>query len=86
MIQDAKLHLRTAAKLHIPGRYQTEAAIQSFHPARLFTDEVNPAVLVDLYDVLVLQTHCLGAKESHTAAYLREQDEPPRIIVLGFLV
>ena len=70
MIANAETFLRRAAALGQPGRYQTEAAIQSVHAGRLRDQTVDPNVLVRLYDVLSEQTSSIGAAVSRAAAYL----------------
>lgn len=52
MIIEAEALLRAAAGLAVPGRFQTEAAIQSLHAHQWMTDETFTAPLVRLYDIL----------------------------------
>jgi predicted RNA polymerase sigma factor len=57
MIFEAEALLRHASKLRSVGRYQIEAAIQSAHVYRCRTGQNNWADVVQLYDVLLAQTH-----------------------------
>ena len=70
MAEAAETYLRRAAVLSRPGRYQTEAAIQSVHAGRLFQRDVSSTVLVRLYEVIVHQTESIGARVSLAAAHL----------------
>ena len=70
LVTEAEQHLQKAAKLGRPGRYQTEAAIQSVHSGRLYDQIPDPQVLVQLYQILVRQTPSVGAAVSLAAAYL----------------
>lgn len=53
MIQEAEALLRNASSLHMLGRYQLEAAIQSAHTARRMTGRANWSEVVELYDALM---------------------------------
>ncbi|GLK79001.1 RNA polymerase sigma factor [Methylopila turkensis] len=52
MIVEAEASLRAAARAARPGRFQTEAAIQSLHAQQRMTGERLHAPLLLLYDVL----------------------------------
>ena len=52
MIAEAEAALRVAARFAIPGRFQTEAAIQSLHAQQRMTGERLTTPLVQLYDLL----------------------------------
>jgi predicted RNA polymerase sigma factor len=52
MMIEAEAALRTAARAAKPGRFQTEAAIQSLHAQSRMTGERLHRPLVELYDVL----------------------------------
>ncbi|AHE54610.1 RNA polymerase sigma factor [Sphingomonas sanxanigenens] len=52
LIMEAEATLRAAARLLAPGRFQTEAAIQSLHVQQRMTGERLTRPLVRLYDVL----------------------------------
>ncbi len=52
MIAEAESHLRSAARKAAPGRFQTEAAIQSLHAHQRMTGERFTGPLVRLYDTL----------------------------------
>ena len=71
LITQAERWLRQAAELRQPGRYQTEAAIQSYHIQLSQTPDLPASNLLHLYDVLVQQTASLGAAIARAAAYCR---------------
>lgn len=52
MVLEAEAALREAAALATPGRFQTEAAIQSLHAHQRMTGERFTAPLARLYDIL----------------------------------
>lgn len=52
MVVEAEDALRRAADMAAPGRFQTEAAIQSLHAHQRMTGERFTAPLARLYDVL----------------------------------
>jgi len=52
MIDEAEAWLLRASSLHLLGRYQMEAAIQSAHVARRRTGRANWSAVVELYDAL----------------------------------
>ncbi len=71
MIAEAEGWLRLAAELRKPGRYQTEAAIQSYHVQLSQSLGLPASPLLQLYDLLVQQTDSLGAAIARAAAYGR---------------
>ena len=52
LVQKAEMLLLQASKLHAPGRYQLEAALQSAHVHRCRTGHWNWPEIVELYDAL----------------------------------
>ncbi len=52
MMAEAEAALRAAARLGLPGRFQTEAAIQSLHAQSCITGERLHGPLAQLYDAL----------------------------------
>ncbi|WP_322895721.1 MULTISPECIES: RNA polymerase sigma factor [unclassified Yoonia] len=71
MIRYAENWLRRAAALGTPGRYQTEAAIQSYHVQLSQSPDLPGDALLKLYDALITQTESLGAAIARAAAYAR---------------
>ncbi len=69
MIAEAEASLRAAAAQGRPGRFQTEAAIQSLHNGAMIRGEGAPRALLTLYDVLVQQSPAIGAAVARAAAY-----------------
>lgn len=69
MIAEAEANLRAAAAQGRPGRFQTEAAIQSLHNHGVIRGEGAPRALLTLYDVLVQQSPAIGAAVARAAAY-----------------
>lgn len=69
LIQEAEAALRRAARSGRPGRYQTEAAIQSLHVGARLTGSAPAWVLARLYDLLVTQTPALGARIARACVY-----------------
>ncbi len=68
MIAAAEAELAAASRLARPGRYQTEAAIQSLHCARAVPDAVRKRVLADLYAVLESQAPVMGVRIARAVA------------------
>lgn len=68
-IVEAEALLRRAAASGVPGRYGTEAAIQSLHAEAAMTGRDLSAPLVALYDLLVSLHPSLGAITARAAAY-----------------
>lgn len=86
MIAEAETHLRSAARKAAPGRFQTEAAIQSLHAHQRKTGERFTEPLVGLYDALarfapttgVLVARAVAHAENGTpAAALAQLDQIP---------
>jgi len=69
MIREAEGLLRAAARLARPGRFQTEAAIQSLHAQAVMTGEDLRGALTQLYDLLVSITPSTGAAVARAVAY-----------------
>ena len=69
MIEHAENYLSQAAGMGTPGRFQTEAAIQSLHAGRIWDRPVSGEALTRLYDILAAQTASIGAAVSRAAAY-----------------
>lgn len=67
-IGEAEALLRAAAMAGRPGRYQTEAAIQSWHVAARARG-ADPAALALLYDHLAAATPALGVLVARAAAH-----------------
>ncbi len=66
-IAEAERLLVRAAKLLSPGRYQTEAAIQSLHVARRRGHRVAPDTLFSLYDALWAFAPTIGVAVNRAA-------------------
>lgn len=69
MAAEAEALLRTAARHVTPGRFQTEAAIQSLHAQTVMTGEDLREPLTRLYDLLVAITPSTGAAVARAVAY-----------------
>ena len=69
MIVDAEALLRSAARQDSPGRFQTEAAIQSLHAHQRMTGERFSAPLARLYDVLAGFAPTTGVLVARAAAH-----------------
>lgn len=67
-IDEAELLLVQAARLLSPGRFQTEAAIQSLHVARRRGHAVDRDALVTLYDALFHFAPTVGVAVNRSAA------------------
>ncbi|RVT43598.1 RNA polymerase sigma factor [Sphingobium algorifonticola] len=81
MVREAETWLRTAATFAKPGRFQTEAAIQSLHAQSLMTGEALHAPLNRLYDLLVAVAPSLGAQVARAVA-LADSGAPDRALLL----
>jgi RNA polymerase sigma-70 factor (ECF subfamily) len=66
-IAEAEALLLRASRLLAPGRYQTEAAIQSLHIARRRGAAVDPQALLALYDALWLFAPTIGVGVNRAA-------------------
>lgn len=69
LIVEAEAALRVAARQATPGRFQTEAAIQSLHAQQRMTGERFEVPLCRLYDLLVSLTPSVGARVARAVAY-----------------
>jgi RNA polymerase sigma-70 factor, ECF subfamily len=69
MLPEAESLLRAAARFAIPGRFQTEAAIQSLHAQSVVTGEDLRGPLIRLYDLLVSIAPSTGAAVARAVAY-----------------
>lgn len=69
LILEAEQALRRAAARNAPGRYQTEAAIQSLHAHQRITGERFAGPLAKLYDVLADQAPTLGVLVARAVAH-----------------
>jgi RNA polymerase sigma-70 factor (ECF subfamily) len=67
-INFAEQCLREAARIGSAGPFQLEAAIQSAHSQRLFTQETPWHAIADLYEQLVTLTPSLGARVAYAVA------------------
>jgi RNA polymerase sigma-70 factor, ECF subfamily len=79
MIDDAEIHLRSAAALQRMGRYQLEAAIQSVHADRAKTGRIDWKEIALLYEGLVRIAPGIGSLAGRAVA-IAEAGEP----VAGF--
>jgi RNA polymerase sigma-70 factor (ECF subfamily) len=82
LIDVGERHLRAAAELAQPGRFQLEAAIQSAHidAARHGTD--HRRAILDLYDALITIAPSAGALVGKAAALLASGDAKGAIVLL----
>jgi len=69
LLRAGETALRRAAALGRPGRYQTEAAIQSAHAEARMTGRVPVEGLLGLYDLLLARWPSLGGRIAAAAAY-----------------
>lgn len=69
LLAEAEASLRAAAAFGKPGRFQTEAAIQSLHNQSVILGDVPAGALLQLYDVLVRQSPGIGAAVARAVAY-----------------
>ncbi len=74
MIVEAEGLLRSAARANAPGRFQTEAAIQSLHAQQRITDERFTEQLVRLYDLLAAIAPTTGVLVARAVAYAENGD------------
>lgn len=68
LIEEAETHLRTAAALHLVGRFQLEAAIQSIHAHRVVSGRIDWEQIALLYEGLVRVAPSLGARVGRAVA------------------
>lgn len=74
MIAEAEATLRNAARAGSPGRFQTEAAIQSLHAQQRMTGERLAAPLAQLYEVLARLAPTTGVLVARAAALAENGD------------
>ena len=74
MAAEAEQLLRAAARHAKPGRFQTEAAIQSLHAHQRMTGERLSGPLVRLYDILFAIAPSTGAQVARAVAYAEHGD------------
>lgn len=74
MIREAEAALRAAARAASPGRFQTEAAIQSLHAQQRMTGEPLHAPLARLYDVLATFAPTTGVLVARAVALAENGD------------
>ncbi|MEO0321689.1 MAG: DUF6596 domain-containing protein, partial [Myxococcota bacterium] len=71
LIAEAEKALRLAARQRVPGPYQLEASIQSYHADRVRTGTTDWAAIHASYGVLVARYPTLGAYIGQAASYGR---------------
>jgi RNA polymerase sigma-70 factor (ECF subfamily) len=76
------LHLREAARLHQPGPWQVQAAIQAVHNRRASTGVTDWATVVALYDTLVAMRPTVGAQVARAGALLEAAGPEPALAAL----
>lgn len=86
MVREAEALLRAAARFATPGRFQTEAAIQSLHAQSSMTGDDLRLPLVQLYDLLVATTPSTGAAVARAIAYAEAGQGPTALSQLDALV
>ncbi len=74
MLVEAEALLRRAAAAASPGRFQTEAAIQSLHAQQLMTGERFTAPLARLYDMLAGFAPTIGVLVARAVAHAENGD------------
>ncbi|HEX8554380.1 MAG TPA: DUF6596 domain-containing protein [Sphingomonas sp.] len=74
MIAEAEALLRSAARAAAPGRFQTEAAIQSLHAHQRMAGTRFTASLARLYDVLAGFAPITGVLVARAVAYAENSD------------
>lgn len=74
MMAEAERLLRAAAQRATPGRFQTEAAIQSLHAHQRLTGERFTAPLACLYDVLADFAPTTGVRVARAVAHAENGD------------
>ena len=85
MISEAEGLLRAAAALSAPGRFQTEAAIQSLHAHQRMTGERFTAPLASLYDVLAGFAPTTGVLVARAVAHAENGDAAAALAQLDSL-
>ncbi len=74
MILEAEAMLRSVSRAKTPGRFQTEAAIQSLHADQRMTGKRFTAPLVELYDLLAQFAPTTGVLVARAVAYAENGD------------
>lgn len=74
LVAEAEAALRRAAAFGAPGRFQTEAAIQSLHAHQRMTGERFTAALVQLYDLLAAFAPTTGVMVARSVAHAENGD------------
>ena len=82
MIREAEAALRAAARAAAPGRFQTEAAIQSLHAQQRMTGERLHAPLARLYDVLAKFAPTTGVLVARAVALAENGDADAALLQL----
>lgn len=82
LLPEAEALLRAAARYATPGRFQTEAAIQSLHAQAVMTGEDLLEPLMRLYDVLVAIGPSTGALVARAVAYAEAGHGRPALVQL----
>jgi len=82
MIVEAEALLRSAATVCAPGRFQTEAAIQSLHAHQRMTGERFTEPLVRLYDALAGFAPTTGVLVARAVAHAENDDPASGLIQL----
>ena len=82
MIEEAETLLSTAARARRIGRYQLEAAIQSAHSRRAYSEEVDWMAVAGLYAGLVIVDPTIGARVGQAAAVAEAMSAPEGLRLL----
>jgi RNA polymerase sigma-70 factor (ECF subfamily) len=82
MIVEAEAALRTAARANAPGRFQTEAAIQSLHAQQRMTGERLHGPLARLYDMLARFAPTTGVLVARAVALAENGDRDAALLQL----
>jgi predicted RNA polymerase sigma factor len=85
MMAEAETFLARAASMGWPGRFQTEAAIQSFHVARRCGARADWAALDALYEALAHFAPTMGAEVGRAAAKLNAGSASAALALLDAL-
>lgn len=86
MIGEAEALLRSAASHASPGRFQTEAAIQSLHAHQRMTRDRSSEPLARLYDVLARFAPTTGVLVARAVAHAENGDAPAALRQLDAIV
>lgn len=86
MVVEAEAALRAAARLATPGRFQTEAAIQSLHAQQRMTGERLTGPLVRLYDLLASFAPTTGVLVARAVAIAEGGDSATALRQLDTIV